>query len=527
MPVLLPPVAGTLVILIAVLTLIGWQFRIRWLREPFGGPTAPNTALGAILLSIALILHRWKEHRWAHYVGFLFAAVAGSFAIVTFVEQVTSIDTGLSQLFFHHRLSDWELPTPPGRFSPNSAICIILLALSLIASYEEIRKSLVEFLAALGLFIAGLAAIGHIYGVPSLYSFEVQNSMAFMTSIFMLLIGVGILFAVAHGGWMGVVLRNDAAGLLSRRIFLFSFLVVPFIGWIAVSIERRQLISAAFGTSILVVTVLLIIATTVFRSAREIRRLERERRNAEDQLRQAEKLAVTGRLAATLAHEVNNPLEAVTNILYLLDHDPGLATQSKQFLSMAQEELSRVSHITRQTLGFYREPVAPAVIRPAELVRQTVAVFEPKLLSKNLRVSVCDFMQGAVTFFPGELKQMVTNLLSNAMDASEPGGMIVIRVRATMPWNGRSIRGFRITVSDNGSGIHVEHRPQLFQPFFTTKGQKGTGLGLWVTQGLIQKHGGQLRMRTSTKPPRRGTTFSFFLPAEVHGANETQVTTAS
>jgi signal transduction histidine kinase len=404
---------------------------------------------------------------------------------------------------------------------------MILLALSLITSYEEVRKSLVELLASVGLLIAVLAAIGHIYGVPLLYGFEARNAMAFVTSITLMLIGCGILFAVAQGGWMGVVLRVDAAGLLARSIFLFSFLAVPLIGWIAVFTESRKILSAAFGTSILVVTVLLIITTTVFRSASEIRRLERERRTAEDQLRQAEKLAVTGRLAATLAHEVNNPLEAVTNILYLLDHDPGLAAQSRQFLTMAQEELSRVSHITRQTLAFYREPVSPAVIRPADLVRQTVAMFEPKLLAKNLHLSVLDLMQGEVTFFPGEFKQIVTNLLSNAMDASARGGTIALRVRATHSWMGRGERGFRVTVSDNGSGIDQDHRPKLFQPFFTTKGQKGTGLGLWVTLGLVQKHGGHLRMRTSTKAAHRGTTFSFFLPAEVRKTTETQVTTAS
>lgn len=516
---LAPPIAGTLVTVIAVLTVVGWQFRLQWLREPIGGFMTPNTALCFILLSITLALYRWREKTWVRLLGFTASLVAGSLAAVILFEHLTSVDTGISQIFFRHRLSDWNLPTVPGRFAPNSAICFILLSASLILAYDNRRKSLTEFLAALSLLISALAAIGHAYGVKALYSLEIQNYMALTTAIAFLLVGTGILFAVAPGGWMGVVLRDDAAGLITRRIFLFGFTVVPFIGWLAVYTERRHSVPSAFGTSMLVVTVLVIITSTVFRSAREIRRLERERRAAEDQLREAEKLAVTGRLAATLAHEVNNPLEAVTNILYLLEHDDGLSEASKKFLALAQDELSRVSHITRQTLAFYREPVAPVTVRPAELVRQTVAIFGPKLEGKKLHVAIGDRMDGEVTVFPGELKQILTNLLSNAIDATEPGGRISIRVRPGRSRIGRNDKGFWITVADNGTGIEQKYRSRMFQPFFTTKGQKGTGLGLWVTQGLVNKHGGQMRLRTSTKGPHRGTTFIMFLPTDMMRVN--------
>ena len=519
LPVLVPPIAGTLVTLIAVLTLVGWQFRLQWLREPIGGFMTPNTALCFILLSITLALYRLRENFWVHLLGFTASATAGSLAAVILFEHLSSINTGIAQIFFRHRLSDWTLPTVPGRFAPNSAICFMLLSASLILAYDNRRKSLTEFLAAVSLLISALAAIGHAYGVRALYSLEIQNYMALTTAIAFLLMGTGILFAVAPGGWMGVVLRDDAAGLITRRIFLFGFTVVPLIGWVAVYTEKRDTLSSAFGTSMLVVTVLVIITSTVFRSAREIRRLERERRVAEDQLREAEKLAVTGRLAATLAHEVNNPLEAVTNILYLLDHDDGLSEGSKKFLSLAQEELSRVSHITRQTLAFYREPVAPVTVRPAELVRQTVAIFEPKLQGKKLHVTIGDYMESEVTLFPGELKQILTNLLSNAIDATEQGGRIVIRVRTGRSLAERSEEGFWITVADNGSGIEPKDRSRMFQPFFTTKGQKGTGLGLWVTQGLVNKHGGKMRLRTCTKGPYRGTTFVMFLPTGLTRAN--------
>ncbi len=520
MPIFFPPVAAALVSLIAVLTLIGWQFRIHSLREPFGGFMTPNTALCFLLLSAALALHRWKDRPWAYTLGVTLAISVAVFSAIILFEHLTQINTGLSQVFFHHRLNDWNLPTVPGRFAPNTAICLILLTTALALSYEDGRKTRIEFLTALSLLISGLAAIGHVYGVRALYSLEVHTYMALSTAVSLMLVGAGMLVAVAPGGWMGVVLRDDAAGLLSRRIFLFSFTVVPFMGWLALYLQRRGGLSSEFADSLMVVAVLVIITSTVFRSAREIRRLERERRLAEDQLREAEKLAVTGRLAATLAHEVNNPLAAVTNILYLLRNDTGLLPQSKQFLEMAEEELSRVSHITRQTLAFYREPVAPAHVHPSELVRQTVAIFGPKLEAKQLHTVVEDRLNSAVVFFPGELKQIITNLLANAIDATDVSGKITIRVARGRTSADGNEPGFRITVSDNGTGIDPKDRKQLFQPFFTTKGQKGTGLGLWVTQGLVTKHGGQLRMRTSTQGAHRGTSFMIFLPAEL----EKQVT---
>ena len=526
MPVVFSPIAAGFVIILSLSTLAGWQFRLTSLREPLGGFMTPNTALCFILLSVSLYLNRWKNRRWAYSIGVSLAVITGVFGFVILFEHLTGINTGLAQIFFRHRLSDWNLPTVPGRFAPNTAICFMLLSSALVISYENKRKSLIEFLTALSLLISGLAAIGHTYGVRALYSLEITNYMAMVTAIAFLFIGTGLLISEAPGGWMGVVLRDDAAGLLSRRIFLFSFAVVPFIGWLALYTERRHSMTSEFATSLMVIAVLVIITSTVFRSAREIRRLERERRVAEDQLRQAEKLAVTGRLAATLAHEVNNPLEAVTNILYLLDHDAGLSKPSKEFLALAHEELSRVSHITRQTLAFYREPVAPALVRPAELVRQTVAIFDPKLQPKQIHTRIQDKMDAEVLFYPGELKQIVTNLLSNAIDAIEPAGQIAIRVSKGRSWVHRGEEGFRITISDNGSGIASTDVPQLFQPFFTTKGQKGTGLGLWVTQGLINKHGGQMRLKSSTQGPRRGTTFSVFLPGKVQSiAPDTRVVT--
>jgi signal transduction histidine kinase len=146
-------------------------------------------------------------------------------------------------------------------------------------------------------------------------------------------------------------------------------------------------------------------------------------------------------------------------------------------------------------------------------------MFQPKIDSKKVLVSFSSRLDSEYIVHPGEFKQIVTNLLANAVDAVGRGGTIVIRVRPGREWS-RGEEGFRITVADNGVGISRTDRKRLFQPFFTTKGQKGTGLGLWVTQGLVTKHGGHLQMHSSTRPQRRGTTFSIFFPALWQGSNQ-------
>jgi signal transduction histidine kinase len=262
-----------------------------------------------------------------------------------------------------------------------------------------------------------------------------------------------------------------------------------------------------------VVAGLLILTSTVVRSAREIRKLERERTLAEDRLREAEKLAVTGRLAATLAHEVNNPLEAVMNILFLLGNDEALSDNSREFLKLAEEELLRVTHITRQTLAFYREPASPVPVHLDDQVRQVIRIFQPKLNAKKIGVEFSSTVDSEYVIHAGEFKQIVTNLLANAIDAVGREGRIAIRVRPGRSWRQSDEVGFRITIADNGTGISRTDRKRLFQPFFTTKGQRGTGLGLWVTQGLVTKHGGSLRMHSCTRSLWRGTSFSLFFPS--------------
>jgi len=233
-----------------------------------------------------------------------------------------------------------------------------------------------------------------------------------------------------------------------------------------------------------------------------------ERRQTEHALRESEKLAATGRMAATIAHEINNPLEAVVNLVYLAKNDPNLSSATREYLANADLELGRVGHMVRQTLGFYRENAGPKWIDAGEMVQQIAELYRNKILRKEAQVDIradnCEIFA-----VEGELRQVISNLISNAIDAVAMNGRIRIRVRR-LSRNGANL--VRIVVADNGHGIAPENRARLFQPFFTTKASVGTGLGLWVSKGIIEKHHGRILLRTSTDPWRSGTVFCVDFP---------------
>ncbi len=238
-----------------------------------------------------------------------------------------------------------------------------------------------------------------------------------------------------------------------------------------------------------------------------------ERKRAEAALRLNEKLAATGRLAASIAHEINNPMSSVTNLLYLLDTHAGLDPKAHQYVTMARQELSRVSHIVKQMLGFYRESPKPVPVNLCEVVDNVLDLFRHKLAAAGVSATTELSCQTEVQAFPGEMRQVFTNLVGNAIEAVGPGGKLHVRVSASRDWrDGRP--GIRVLVADNGPGIRPEHRAHLFEPFFTTKGEKGTGLGLWVTYSIVRKHNGLIRVRSSIRPGRSGTAFTVFIPGD-------------
>lgn len=236
------------------------------------------------------------------------------------------------------------------------------------------------------------------------------------------------------------------------------------------------------------------------------------RRKAEEALIKSEKLASAGRLAATIAHEINNPLAAVTNLLYLARAAEHVPEAARQHLDLADTELQRVAHITKQTLGFYREQSAPIRFDLAELLDNVLAMLQTRIETRNLAVDRLYRTHLQVLGSQGEIRQVFSNVISNSIDALHPGGHLQIKVASSPDWRAPAIRGVRVTVADTGHGIAPENLARIFEPFFTTKKNTGTGLGLWVSRQIVDKHAGSIRLRSRTTPHPSGTVFSIFLP---------------
>jgi PAS domain S-box-containing protein len=235
-------------------------------------------------------------------------------------------------------------------------------------------------------------------------------------------------------------------------------------------------------------------------------------RKAELALMQSEKLAVVGRLAASIAHEINNPLESVTNLLYLAERSEGLA-EIRKYVQTAERELRRVSVIANQTLRFHKQSSSPQEISGEQLIDSVVSMFQSRIVNSRINVELRKRAQLTVRCFEGEIRQVLSNLVSNAIDAMQPlgGGRLLLRSRAGRDWStGR--RGLVITIADTGSGMPASVVNRVFEPFFTTKGMSGTGLGLWVSSEIVHRHNGALRFRSSEKEGCSGTAFALFLP---------------
>jgi signal transduction histidine kinase len=243
-------------------------------------------------------------------------------------------------------------------------------------------------------------------------------------------------------------------------------------------------------------------AAAAIDNSRLFRQLEQQleqRARTEAALVKTERLAIAGRLAATIAHEINNPLEAVTNLIYLARNAP--AQETRRYLQMVEEELSRMAHITKMTLGFYRDRGTPTAVDVAELVKEALSLYESKLQAKNIRVQTTIECAQPILGSKGELRQVIANLVANAVDVLREGGELAISADELDS-------SMRLRVADNGPGIPAENLSRIFEPFFTTKAELGTGLGLWVSRQIVEKHGGSITVESSSA----GTRFTISLP---------------
>jgi PAS domain S-box-containing protein len=234
-----------------------------------------------------------------------------------------------------------------------------------------------------------------------------------------------------------------------------------------------------------------------------------DRKRVEKLLIQSEKLAATGRMAAAIAHEINNPLEALVNIIFLARQQSPPDSRINQLLATAEQELERVSHIARQTLGYYKDTGAPSEVRIHDLLENVLTVYNSKMLSNCISVDSRFNDIKKITVSRGEILQVLSNVVANAIDSMKHGGVLTISTRNVVS---PAQDGIETVIRDTGTGIAADNLPRVFEPFFTTKGILGTGIGLWVAKQLVTRRGGQITITSSTTPRNSGTTVAIFLP---------------
>jgi PAS domain S-box-containing protein len=242
-----------------------------------------------------------------------------------------------------------------------------------------------------------------------------------------------------------------------------------------------------------------------------------DRKKVEKLLLQSEKLAATGRMAATIAHEINNPLEAVMNLLFLARHSLPEGSEALQFLDTAESEVERVSHIARLTLGYYRDRGVPSELDLATVIEEVLTVNKSKLGTREIEV-VRQFEQHRpLSANKGELVQVFSNIIANSIDAMPRGGALCIEIAVPMDVKNE---GVRIVIEDQGSGIEDGHLSRIFEPFFTTKKDMGNGIGLWVTKRLVENRGGSIDVTSRTLPGASGTRVAIHFPFEYQSSSD-------
>ncbi len=246
---------------------------------------------------------------------------------------------------------------------------------------------------------------------------------------------------------------------------------------------------------------------------REVKRIMEEREQTAASMVQSEKLAAVGRLASSISHEINNPLEAITNLLYLLRGEKNLSKAGREYLETAERELARVSQITSQTLRFHRQSTAATTVEPQALLEEVIDLYKGRLANSNIQISRAFAPNVTVTCLEGDIRQVLRNLVGNAFDVMRNGGRLLLKTR-NLTWWATGQRGVMITVLDDGPGMPEAVRRRIFDAFYSTKGIQGTGLGLWLSKRIVQNHRGHLGVRSCTGV-KHGTMFHLWLPCEL------------
>ncbi len=487
--------AAVVVVILGAVVMAGWITHSSAIVS-FRGATSMkvNTSLGMIAAGLGLALwHRAPRTRSP--LTFALAILVLLIAVLTLYEYAFAADLQIDQILFR----DPARLTYPGRMAHITALNFLMIGLAL-ASLARQKVIAAQLLALLPIFSSLLAFVGYLYGQPLLYGTANQTAMAPHSVVAFLLLATGILFADPSHGVVYVICSEGNAGWMARSLLPFAVIVPILLGVIFVH-PRFNYGLPNLGIALTVVVNIFFFVILIWFQSRQLYSADLYQKKTQAALLESERLASAGRLSATIAHEINNPLMAITTATYLLESLP-LDPSTHSLVLQIKDETERVARIIEQTLGAFKETHAPEPVDLHHAIDDALHLLEKKA-AVGLRFEKNLGEPRQITTFPGELRQILTNLIGNAMDAAGAGGQVRITTKAER-W------GARISISDSGPGVPREMLTTIFEPFISTKGDKGNGLGLWVTKNLVKKMGGQIEVVRD--PSMAGATFTFYLP---------------
>jgi signal transduction histidine kinase len=510
---LLPRIAiwlASLTVLAGLCIIAGWQFRIPVLKgEALGTFVAPNTALCFVLCGVSILL-QVSGGRWRPDLGAIIGVFVTVFSLATAAEYAFQTDLGIDRLFMAHRLSDWFLPLP-GRFVLNTAIGFTLSGISLVTLRSH-RRSLSEYFSVPVLLVSYLSLIAYLYGATKLYS----HVMAVHTAVLFGIMGIALLAAPPRPAIADTLLSPFTGAVASRKMIIAVIILLPAFGAMQLWAEEGKLVTLRFGVALSVIAFVVVFTALAVWTASSLNEADRKKAEIETALLRSGQIAAAGRMAASIAHEINNPLEAITNIIYLLKNDGIPQDFRKKYLDTAESELIRVAAIARRTLGFYRDETKPTQFDLCALIDGVLEIYRNKL-EGYVTVRRLYTVNAQIIAKGGEIRQVISNLIANAIDSmhGEAG-----RLDVTVAVSGKVVT---VEIADNGCGIAEQHLQKIFDPFFTTKKDVGTGLGLWVSRELVARNNGIIAVNSSTASDNRGTMFKLTFPLAASTASPAPV----
>jgi signal transduction histidine kinase len=519
---------------IGIAVMVGWTFGVDAMQRLGLGSVhmLPITAVTFLLASASLWMQRVtaRETGYQAFVARGLALLVLAIGLITLAERVWKWDAGIDTLFFHDTLVG--LPYQPiGRMATNTAVTFALAGAALFLLDGETRRvrQIAHWFSTLGIAIAALALIGHLYGAPAFYKFDVTAAMAASTACAFFALSVGILSARPNTSWAGRIVSRTGTGMLARRLLLALTIVPVMLGWLFILARENSLVSREVGIAILVMVVMAIQLTVLVRAAAIVQRGERAQALAFENAAAARDEAERANRAksdflAVMSHELRTPLNAIIGYGSLLRDgipDPATAGQRQQIERIgasAKHLLALIDEVlTLSRLELGRERITPASVDVATLVEEAAAMMEPDAHKKGLRLSlVVPEQPVSMVTDAGKLRQALVNLLGNAVKFTDHGEVCI---RALCEQEGEAVV---FEVEDTGIGIDAQHLPRVFDAFWQvdqapTRRVGGTGLGLHVTRRLVRLLGGEVAARSTVG---KGSCFSIRLSREWWGVTE-------